>query len=212
MKDIFLTDDAIMRKKLKTVHHEVLKTLFGTSYIAEITSIILVLLSVILAVFIPHTGLFLTSQNEGMSKYHRWLYDVFVLASCTMLPIFYFWLRKNNSKADFRRAWQNYIHAHAAYKFYRFKQVKLQAQNNSLHSMAKEFVVLLFFIFCPIILYSLITLSGNTHRGNFIIKTWWPINAVIIGIFYYGQFWLFFRLVAVKEIMLRFERLRKTRH
>ena len=78
----------ITRRALK----EVFQILFGTVYIDQYFAVFMVGLSIVIAVLIPdYEGLFLTSQSRGMTNYHRWLYDIFVLVSSLMGFVLYFY-------------------------------------------------------------------------------------------------------------------------
>ena len=67
-------------------------------------------------------------------------------------------------------------------------------------SCNSEIVAISIIIIILIMNYIFLTPSESSRRGDFWIQTWWPINAFIIGAFYYSLFWLYFRLLSVKDI------------
>ena len=73
---------------------DLFRVLFGTKYIDQYFAMLMVGLSIALATLIPHHGLFATSQSPGMTNYHRWLYDIFVVVSSLIGFVLYFWLKR----------------------------------------------------------------------------------------------------------------------
>ena len=84
--------------------------------IAHIIAVALVAVSLILAVFISYDGLFTTAASEGMTNYHRWLYDVFVFVGIDMGPVLYILMRLQLRERGGRQAWREYTRAHAQFK------------------------------------------------------------------------------------------------
>ncbi len=180
---------------------QVFQVLFGTVYIDQYFAMFMVGLSVCLAVFIPYEGLFPTSQSAGMTNYHRWLYDIFVIVSSLIGFIFYFLLKRQKYNPEFGQKWRAYIRKNAEFKLYRYQQAQQKGKLPVLHTRFGEYFFLIFLIILLVSMYSLITPIENSGRGNFLIQTWWPFNALIIGVLYSGWFWLYFRLFAINDIM-----------
>lgn len=191
----------ITRRALK----EVFQILFGTVYIDQYFAVFMVGLSIVIAVLIPdYDGLFLTSQSRGMTNYHRWLYDIFVIVSSLMGFVLYFLLKRQKYNTEFGQKWRAYIRANAEVKLYRYQKAQQEGKFPLLHTRFGEYFFLIFLIILFVSMYSLITPIENSRSGNFFIQTWWPINAVIIGVLYSGWFWLYVRLFAVKAIMTQY--------
>ena len=176
------------------------QVIFGTEYIAEYLAILLVVISIVLAIFIPHEGLFWTSQSEGMNNFHRWLYDLFVLISSSMGIVLYFFLKRKMIQIPVRQQWKLYIQAQANLKKFRIQNAIQHGKKPLLVSCNSEIVAISIIIIILIMNYIFLTPSESSRRGDFWIQTWWPINAFIIGAFYYSLFWLYFRLLSVKDI------------
>lgn len=183
---------------------KMIDTLFGFEHSAEVIAALLVLLSIVLATLFTHEGWFPTSQSLGMSNYHRWLYDQFVVVSGVLVLVVYLRVKQQGRNLDFRQAWRGYIDANAQFKLYRY--IKAQQKNKLplLHSAVGEYLCVLFCFVGFVCFYSLLTPSDHAHRGNFLLLGWWPINALIIGICYYAQIWFAIRLMAVGEISTRY--------
>lgn len=178
--------------------------LFGFNYSAEIISAVLVIISIFLAVMVPYSGLFPTSQSEEMTNYHRWLYDQFVIVSCFIGIVLYFRLKQLRYNQKFRMLWRSYIQANAEFKFYRYQKAHHEGKLPFLHTKKGEYIALLCLIIGIIAFFIFLTPSETSRRGNFFIQAWWPINALIIGVLYYSQIWLYLRLIAASEITDRY--------
>lgn len=180
---------------------DLFQVLFGTKYIDQYFAMLMVGLSIALATLIPHHGLFATSQSPGMTNYHRWLYDIFVVVSSSIGFVFYFWLKRQKSNIKVGQKWRAYIKANSDFKMYRYCIAQLKGKEPFMHTPFKEYCFILLFLALFILMYSLLTPFENGRRGNFWIQTWWPVNAFIIGVLYSGLFWIYFRLFAIKAIM-----------
>lgn len=204
-----------LQQHAKPVHastKKLIDALFGFQYSAEIIAVILVFLSILLATFFIHDGLFPTAQHTKMSNYHRWLYDQFVIVSGVIVLAVYFRLKHKMSEAQFRQCWRSYIQANAKFKLYRYLKAQEKGKLPFLHSKTSEYIVILCFILGFIAFYAYLTPSESTRRGDFMILTWWPINAVIIGVCYYGQIWFAIRLMSVSEISIQYFALIQKEH
>ena len=186
----------IAQKAQRDLYH----ALFGTPYIAEYLAVVLVLTSVILAIFIPHEGWFPTSRSEGMTNYHRWLYDQFVIISCMMGLVLYYILQRQKQYVVVRQQWRSYIQAEAIFKIHRIQKAIQQGKKPLIQSRGAEIAVILFMLMIFILMYSVLVPNPSARRGQFFIQTWWPINAGVIGLLYYINFWLYLRLFAVNDI------------
>lgn len=186
----------IAQKAQRDLYH----ALFGTPYIAEYLAVVLVLTSVILAIFIPHEGWFPTSRSEGMTNYHRWLYDQFVIISCMMGLVLYYILQRQKQYVVVRQQWRSYIQAQAIFKTHRIQKAIQQGKKPLIQSRGAEIAVILFMLMIFILMYSVLVPNPSARRGQFFIQTWWPINAGFIGLLYYINFWLYLRLFAVNDV------------
>ncbi len=187
-------------KIAQKAQRDLYQAILGTPYIAEYLAVVLVLTSVILAIFIPHEGWFPTSRSEGMTNYHRWLYDQFVLISCMMGPILYYILQRQKQYVVVRQQWRSYVQAQAIFKIHRIQKAIQQGKKPLIQSRGAEIAVILFMLMIFILMYSVLVLNPSARRGQFFIQTWWPINAGFIGLLYYINFWLYLRLFAVNDI------------
>lgn len=185
---------------------KMIDALFGFQHSAEVIAALLVLLSILLATLFTHDGLFPTSQSPNMSNYHRWLYDQFVLLSGVIPLIVYFRVRKKEGVPHFRRAWRDYIDANAKLKLYRYLKAQEKNKLPLLHSAVGEYICVLCFCVGFVCFYSIVTPGDQARRGSFLLLAWWPINALIIGICYYGKIWFAVRLMAVRQISKRYLR------
>ena len=186
----------IAQKAQRGLYHAI----FGTPYIAEYLAVFLVLTSVILAIFIPHEGWFPTSRSEGMTNYHRWLYDQFVIISCMMGLVLYYILQRQKQYVVVRQQWRSYIQAQAIFKIHRIQKAIQQGKKPLIQSRGAEIAVILFMLMIFILMYSVLVPNPSARRGQFFIQTWWPINAGFIGLLYYINFWLYLRLFAVNDV------------
>ena len=187
-------------KAAQRAQKDLYQVLFGTRFIAEYIAIVFVLFSIFLAVFIPYQGLFWTSQSEGMTNFHRWLYDLFVLISMGMGIILYFLVRRKMIQPAVRQQWRLYVQAQANFKMLRMRDAIQQKKKILLKNPSSELIAISFFLIIFILIYTCVTPSESSRRGDFWIQTWWPINAAIIGVLYYSNFRLYIRLFAVKDI------------
>ena len=183
---------------------KMIDALFGFRHSAEVIAVLLVLMSILLATLFTHDGLFPTSQSLNMSNYHRWLYDQFVLLSGVIPLIVYFRVRQQEANPHFRRAWRDYIDANAKFKLYRYLKAQEKDKLPLLHSAFGEYICVLCFCLGFVCFYSMLTPADQARKGNFLLLGWWPINALIIGICYYGQIWFAVRLMAVRQISKRY--------
>lgn len=195
-----MNPDKQQAELLKQTQKKYFRAVFGTAYIAHAVAIFMVAVSLILAVFVPHDGLFATASSAGMSNYHRWLYDVFVIAIIIMGPVLYILIHRQFEQGEGRQAWREYTRAHAQFKMNRFLKAEAQGKKALLDSWLSEGLVCMIMIVVLILMYSVLTPNESSHRGYFWIQTWWPINAALIGVFYYAIFCLYVRLFAVTEV------------
>ena len=187
-------------KIAQKAQRDLYQALFGTPYIAEYLAVVLVLTSIILAIFIPHEGWFPTSRSEGMTNYHRWLYDQFVIISCMMGLVLYYILQRQKQYVVVRQQWRSYIQAQAIFKTHRIQKAIQQGKKPLIQSRGAEIAVILFMLMIFILMYSVLVPNPSARRGQFFIQTWWPINAGFIGLLYYINFWLYLRLFAVNDV------------
>ena len=187
-------------KIAQKAQRDLYQALFGTPYIAEYLAVVLVLTSIILAIFIPHEGWFPTSRSEGMTNYHRWLYDQFVIISCMMGLVLYYILQRQKQYVVVRQQWRSYIQAQAIFKIHRIQKAIQQGKKPLIQSRGAEIAVILFMLMIFILMYSVLVPNPSARRGQFFIQTWWPINAGFIGLSYYINFWLYLRLFAVNDV------------
>ncbi|WP_353384593.1 hypothetical protein [Acinetobacter schindleri] len=83
------------------------RALFGSVNFPRNLSIFLVGMSLFMATLVLHEGWFPTSQSRGMSNYHRWLYDVYVMVSLFIVPLIYLRFRQLEGSVAFRRKWNH---------------------------------------------------------------------------------------------------------
>ena len=157
-------------------------------------------LSIALATLIPHHGLFATSQSPGMTNYHRWLYDIFVVVSSLIGFVLLFLVKTTKSNIKVGQNGELILRQILILKCIVIALLNLKVKN-LLCIPFKEYCFILLFLALFILMYSLLTPFENGRRGNFWIQTWWPVNAFIIGVLYSGLFWIYFRLFAIKAIM-----------
>lgn len=203
------------RQRAKPVHQatkKMIDALFGFQHSAELIAMSLVLLSILLATFVTHDGWFPTAQHTKMSNYHRWLYDQFVVVSGVIVLGLYFGVRHKMSDPHFRQCWRSYIQENAKFKLYRYLKAQEKGKLPTLHSQTAEYILILCCILGVMAFYTYLTPSDNAHKGNFLILAWWPINAVVIGIFYYAQIWFAIRLMAIREISTQYFALIQKQH
>jgi NADH:ubiquinone oxidoreductase subunit 5 (subunit L)/multisubunit Na+/H+ antiporter MnhA subunit len=79
-----MNPDKQQAELLKQTQKQYFRAVFGTAYIAHAVAIFMLAVSLILAVFVPHDGLFATASSAGMSNYHRWLYNA------ALIGVFYY--------------------------------------------------------------------------------------------------------------------------
>lgn len=203
-----MLQDKKQAELLKNTQKAYFKAVFGTPYIAHIIAVALVAVSLILAVFISYDGLFTTAASEGMTNYHRWLYDVFVFVGIAMGPVLYILMRLQLRERGGRQAWREYTRAHAQFKMNRYHKAQAEGKKTLLNSWVSEAAVFIMIIAVFILMYSVITPNESDRRSDFWIQTWWPINAVLIGLIYYGIFCLYIRLFAVMEVESQYQLLK----
>lgn len=194
-----MNPDKQQAELLKQTQKQYFRAVFGTAYIAHAVAIFMVAVSLILAFFVPYDGLFATASSSGMTNYHRWLYDVFVIAVIIMGPVLYILIRRQFEQGEGRQAWREYTRAHAQFKMHRFLKAEAQGKKAMLDSWISEGLVYIMIITVLVLMYSVLTPNESSSRGHFWIQTWWPINAALIGLFYYAIFCVYVRLFAVVE-------------
>jgi hypothetical protein len=195
-----MTPDKQQAELLKQTQKKLFAAIFGTPHIALLIAFILVAVSLILAKFVPYEGLFATASSSGMSNYHRWLYDIFVIASIIMGPVLYVLIHRQFERGEGRQAWREYTRTHAQFKMRRFIKAEAEGKKAILDSWLSEGLVFIMIITVLILMYSVLTPDGSGRRGYFWIQTWWPINASLIGLFYYAIFCLYVRFFALLEV------------
>lgn len=178
---------------------DMFKSLFGTAYIHQYFGLVMVLLSIIFALILPYEGLFMTSQSQGMTNYHRWLYDLFVIVNTFLGFVIFYVLKRQKYNIEFNQKWRTYITASAKFKLYRYQKAQEKGKKPLMHTRFGEYFFLLMLIIGFIAMFSLMTPS-ETSRRSFILLTWWPFNASIIGVIYTVYFILYIRLFAIAEI------------
>src|SRR5690606_360853 len=104
-------------KVVAQAQQELYRALFGSVNFPRNLSIFLVGVSLFIATLVLHEGWFPTSQSRGMTNYHRWLYDVYVMVSVFIVPLIYLRFRQLKGSVAFRRKWNSYIRAYAQYQF-----------------------------------------------------------------------------------------------
>ncbi|WP_333831539.1 hypothetical protein [Acinetobacter schindleri] len=189
------------------------RALFDSVNFPRNLSIFLVGISLFMATLVLHEGWFPTSQSQGMSNYHRWLYDVYVTVSIFIVPLIYLRFKQLEGSVAFRRKWNAYIRAYAQYQF-KLKQVVESVDNDRSgqqklsDSMTRHFLKHPWFqylmigvvIYGCIAMYIWVTPFTSSRGSSFWILAWWPINAVIIGMLYYIQFPLMLRWLSIAKI------------
>ena len=190
---------------------DMFRSLFGTVYTHQYFGLVMVLFSIILALIVPYEGLFITSQSQGMTNYHRWLYDVFVIVNTFLGFVIFYMLKRQKYNIEVKQKWRVYITAHAQFKFHRYLKAQEKGKKPLMHTRFGEYFFVLITIIFFIAVYSLMTPSGTSHRG-FIILTWWPMNASIIAVIYTLLFIWYFRLFAIHEIMNQYKLLIRRGH
>ncbi len=189
------------------------RALFGSANFPRNLSIFFVCFSILMATFFIHEGWFPTSQSRGMTNYHRWLYDVYVVISLFIVPVVYLRFKQQITHIRFRQKWNAYIRAYAQHQF-KLKEVVESAGNESSaqqklnDSMTKyllkhqwfQYILIGTFMYGCIAMYIWVTPFVSTRGASFWILTWWPINALMIGVLYSMQFPLFLRLVSIKAV------------
>ena len=58
-------------KAMRDAQSKLYISIFTTKYVAVYFALTMVTVSILLGFFIPYIGLFITSQSQGMSNYHR---------------------------------------------------------------------------------------------------------------------------------------------
>ncbi len=116
-------------KIAQKAQRDLYQALFGTPYIAEYLAVVLVLTSVVLAIFIPYEGWFPTSRSEGMTNYHRWLYDQFVIISCMMGLVLYYILQRQKQYVVVRQQWRSYFRHKLSSKYIEFRRQYSKVKN-----------------------------------------------------------------------------------
>lgn len=196
----FKAQSQLMQKAMK----DMFQSLFGSAYIHQYFGLVMVLLSIILALIFPYDGLFMTSQSEGMTNYHRWLYDIFVVVSAVSGFVIFYILKRQKYNIEFRQTWRAYIAVNAQFKFLRYLKAQEKGKKPLMHTRFGEYVFIFVMIGGFMAMYSLMTPEGNSRYG-FIILTWWPMNAAIIGILYTCFFIFYVRLFAIAEITEQYQ-------
>lgn len=199
---------------------EMYVALFGSVNALRNVSILLVGMSIFLAMLIPHQGWFPTSQSQGMTNYHRWLYDQYVIVSSLITPIFYMHFKHKRMNPLFCRKWNAYIRAYAEFNIKNAEHFQNDARANKwqerltlcmgrslLKNKWLQYVTFICLIVGSILMYSLVTPFVSTRGSSFWILTWWPINAFFIGVLYYVQIPLLIRLFSIEEIHMQTDKL-----
>lgn len=195
---------------------EMYVALFGSVNALRNVSFLLVGISILFAMLIPHEGWFPTSQSQGMTNYHRWLYDQYVIISCLITPIFYVHFKQKRMNPLFCRKWNAYIRAYAEFNIKNAENFQNDARANKwqerltlcigrslLKNKWLQYVTFICLIVGSILMYSLVTPFVSTRGSSFWILTWWPINAFFIGVLYYVQIPLLIRLFSIEEIHMQ---------
>lgn len=183
-------------------------------------SILLVGISLFFAILIPHQGWFPTSQSLGMTNYHRWLYDQYVIVSCLITPLFYVHFKQKKMNPLFCRKWNAYIRAYAEFNVKNAEnfqddgcetkwqeRLTLYVGRSLLKNKWLQYATCICLIVGSILMYSLVTPFVSTRGSSFWILTWWPINAFFIGVLYYVQIPLLIRLFSIEEIYMQTDKL-----
>lgn len=202
-------------KVVAQAQQELYRALFGSVSFPRNLSIFLVGISLFMATLVLHEGWFPTSQSRGMTNYHRWLYDVYVMVSVFIVPLIYLRFRQLKGSVAFRRKWNSYIRAYAQYQF-KLKHVvesvdidndwsgQQKMTNSFLRHFLKhpwfQYLVIGVVIYGCIAMYVWVTPFTSSRGSSFWVLAWWPINALIIGVLYYSQFSLFIRLLSIAEV------------
>ena len=184
------------------------KALYGTVHIGKLYAFVMVTISLIGAMFIPHEGFFATSQSAGMTNYHRWLYDVFVITSCLTALLLYLRLKYKKQDPNFRRLWYGLSKDMAEARFREYQYAQSQHKSTFIYSSKILFYVgMLGMSFGVIAMYIWMTPFAGTYKSSFWILAWWPINALIIWALYCCQNYLFLRLYATEDMHKHFLKL-----
>lgn len=215
-------------KVVAQAQQELYRALFGSVNFPRNLSIFLVGVSLFIATLVLHEGWFPTSQSRGMTNYHRWLYDVYVMVSVFIVPLIYLRFRQLKGSVAFRRKWNSYIRAYAQYQF-KLKHVvesvdidvvesvdidndwsgQQKMTNSFLRYFLKhpwfQYLVIGVVIYGCIAMYVWVTPFTSSRGSSFWILAWWPINALIIGVLYYSQFPLFIRLLSIAEVHRQYQ-------
>ena len=199
---------------------ELYKALFGSINFPRNLSIFWVCFSILMATFILHDGWFPTSRSQGMTNYHRWLYDLYVVISLMTIPLVYLRFKQQKAKVSFRRKWNAYIRAYAQYnvklkeviateELVKSRQQKLTDSMIQIFFKNKwfQYVTIFLIIYGCIAMYIWVTPFVSTRGSSFWILTWWPINACFIAALYYMQFPLLIRWLSIDEIQTQTEKL-----
>lgn len=194
--------------------------LFGSVNALRNVSILLVGMSIFLAMLIPHQGWFPTSQSQGMTNFHRWLYDQYVIVSCLITPIFYVHFKQKRMNPLFCRKWNAYIRTYAEFNVKNAEnfqddagaskwqeRLTLYVGRSLLKNKWLQYVTFICLIVGSILIYSLVTPFVSTRGSSFWILTWWPINVFFIGVLYYVQIPLLIRLFSIEEIHMQTDKL-----
>lgn len=127
---------------------DMFRSLFGTVYTHQYFGLVMVLFSIILALIVPYEGLFITSQSQGMTNYHRWLYDVFVIVNTFLGFVIFYMLKRQKYNIEVKQKWRVYITAHAQFKFHRYLKAQEKGKKPLMHTRFGEyFFVLITIIF-----------------------------------------------------------------
>lgn len=153
----------LMQKAMK----DMFKSLFGTAYIHQYFGLVMVLLSIVLALIFPYEGLFMTSQSQGMTNYHRWLYDVFVIVNTFLGFVMFYMLKRQKYNNEFRQKWRAYITASAKFKLYRYQKAQEKGKKPLMHTHLGEYFFILMLIVGFIVMFSLMTPSETSRRSFF---------------------------------------------
>ncbi len=207
---------------IKQTQDDVLAALAGSMHLVRFFSVYLTACSILLAVFIPHDGFFPTSQSAGMTNFHRWMYDQYVICSCVIGFLFYVQLKRKIASPAFRRKLNAYIKAYAHYNVALSQTMQAQegelpwqqrmAQLLTAKILDHQLVQYLSFVLVicgPIAMYIWMTPFASTYKSSFWILAWWPVNALIILWFYSIQPMLLLRLFANQEIYRRYQYLQR---
>ncbi|MDO5542363.1 MAG: hypothetical protein Q4F77_03545 [Acinetobacter sp.] len=200
--------DSKAKPTIEDIKAAIYMDLFGTEYIAQFYALSMVMVSILCAIFIPHSGFFPTSQSEGMTNYHRWMYDQYVIVSCIMGLILYIRLRYKKKDLKFRRLWNKYVSLYTEERFRNYQYAKEHGETTILYTSKIIFYcIILLLIVGLIATYIWMTPFTGTYKSAFWILAWWPVNAFIIMGLYYAQISIFLLFFTIEDTHKYFKKL-----